>query len=983
MKGVSSTRGPRVVFLRLLPTITLTALFVASTLLTSHVASAATFDVNTTLDAVDCNPGDGVAETDPGNGQCSLRAAIMETNALPGADSINLPQGTYTLSIPPADFNGCEAGDLNIEDDLTIVGGGQDVTIIDGNRIDRVLDAGWRIFREVAVTIESLTVTHGETEYDGGGLFVFGTTTLSHCTFRENSGLRGGGAFNGGTIQLTECRFQDNEATYSGAGLFNGVKATLDDCTFTGNVAGISGGAVYTCENVDLTDCVFAVNAAERGAGISNTATVTLTRCTFSGNAATTCGGGLSSDGSATLTACVFTANQAPTCGGGMTNSGDVTLDACSFSENCTEGSGGGISSDFGMMALTDCVVSRNTAGSGGGVSLLFGTTTLVGCKLVENIAEYGGGLETDKGTLKLEACTFSKNEASAEGGGFHNSGTSTLYGCTLSENRSLNGGGIWNDGTANLANCTLSGNEAGDDGEGVYTRNALVVINCTIAEDVSNTNEDSLRDGWGIYIDSGNAKIGNTIIWRNDDCMSGVDWPCHGISGDFVSLGPNLFDSCFWPSEFRRALNAGKNDWGEDWPILEPLADNGGPTQTHALLPRSWVVDMGDNTLVTNPPFGEPLSYDQRGEPFARIGDADKDGTATVDIGAFEVQNSNAPVAVDDTYIVDEGATLEVAAPGLLANDFDGDGDTLMIRSITRPEHGEIQCKTDGSFIYVHDGGESTSDTFTYVMDDGFAPSNTATVTITVRPVNDPPVAQGKTYAVDEGRILAVAAPGILSRCIDPDPEPLSAHLLTSTLHGALTLNADGSFVYVHDGSETTQDTFTFEARDASTASNPATVTIIIHPVYDMPDAEDDAYEVEEGGILDVAAPGLLANDTGQEGSPLTTVTPTQPSHGALTLKPDGSFTYTHDGSDSTTDSFRYVLRDASSFCDVATVSITVHPLNDWDVNRDDAVDALDLQLVINRVIGIAADGDADVNDDGRSDAIDVQLLINALIGA
>ena len=130
-----------------------------------------TFTVDTTIDAVDANPGDGVCADSAGN--CTLRAAIMEANAVPGAAAITLPGGTYTLSIPLVgsgagfitDENAAETGDLDITDDLTISGAGADTTIVDGGALDRV----FHIMAESTVSISGVTIQNG-TSSTGGGI---------------------------------------------------------------------------------------------------------------------------------------------------------------------------------------------------------------------------------------------------------------------------------------------------------------------------------------------------------------------------------------------------------------------------------------------------------------------------------------------------------------------------------------------------------------------------------------------------------------------------------------------------------------------------------------------------------------------------------------------------------------------------------------------------------------------------------------------
>ena len=99
-------------------------------------AQAATFTVDSTLDAVDANLGDGVCAT--ATHVCTLRAAIQEANAFAGADTITLPAGMYTLSIPGPLEDEAATGDLDITDDLTLTGAGAANTIIDGGGLDRV-----------------------------------------------------------------------------------------------------------------------------------------------------------------------------------------------------------------------------------------------------------------------------------------------------------------------------------------------------------------------------------------------------------------------------------------------------------------------------------------------------------------------------------------------------------------------------------------------------------------------------------------------------------------------------------------------------------------------------------------------------------------------------------------------------------------------------------------------------------------------------
>jgi VCBS repeat-containing protein len=182
--------------------------------------------------------------------------------------------------------------------------------------------------------------------------------------------------------------------------------------------------------------------------------------------------------------------------------------------------------------------------------------------------------------------------------------------------------------------------------------------------------------------------------------------------------------------------------------------------------------------------------------------------------------------------------------------------------------------------------------------------------------------------YAVDEGATLVVPTTGVLTNDGTVGALPAAtAAKVTDPVNGSLTLNADGSFTYTHDGSETTTDSFTYRPVQGATNGSIATVTITINPKNDAPKAVDDGpYVTENGGTVTQPAPGVLANDSDAEGNAMTAVLKTDVSNGTLTLNADGSFTYTHDGSDTKLDSFTYQAKDSKgALSNVATVTFTI----------------------------------------------------------
>jgi large repetitive protein len=315
----------------------------------------------------------------------------------------------------------------------------------------------------------------------------------------------------------------------------------------------------------------------------------------------------------------------------------------------------------------------------------------------------------------------------------------------------------------------------------------------------------------------------------------------------------------------------------------------------------------------------------------------AAQSNTATVSITITAV--NDAPVANDDAGSVAEGGTLN--GTSVLANDTDAENDALTAVLVSGPAHAtSFTLNADGTYIYVHNGGESTSDSFTYKASDGSLQSNTATVTITITAVNDAPVASPDFYSMSEGGTLSPAAPGVLGNDTDPDNPTLNAVLVSGPAHASsFTLNANGSFNYVHNGSETTSDSFTYKANDGSLDSNTVTVSISISAVNDAPVAVNDGYGVNEGATLTVSAPGVLGNDTDAENNALTAVLVSGPAHAAsFSLNADGSFAYVHNGSETTTDSFTYRANDGTANSNIATVTITIAPVNDAPVANNDS---------------------------------------------
>ncbi len=333
---------------------------------------------------------------------------------------------------------------------------------------------------------------------------------------------------------------------------------------------------------------------------------------------------------------------------------------------------------------------------------------------------------------------------------------------------------------------------------------------------------------------------------------------------------------------------------------------------------------------------------------------------TATVDITV--TAENDPPVGVNDSYTTAEDTPLNIAAPGVLANDGDVDGDLLAALLVAGPQHGTLTLNPDGSFTYTPDANYNGPDAFTYKVNDGIGGTDTATVEITVTAENDPPVGVNDSYTTAEDTPLNIAAPGVLANDGDVDGDLLAALLVAGPQHGTLTLNPDGSFTYTPDANYNGPDAFTYKVNDGIGGTDTATVEITVTAENDPPVGVNDSYTTAEDTPLNIAAPGVLANDGDVDGNLLAALLVAGPQHGTLTLNPDGSFTYTPDANYNGPDAFTYKVNDGNGGTDTATVEITVTAENDPPVGVNDSyTTAEDTPLNIAAPGVLANDGDVD----------------------
>jgi hypothetical protein len=542
----------------------------------------------------------------------SLREAITLANTNTDSENtINLLPSIHILSLAGADEDSAATGDLDILGEgkvLNLIGAGASQTVIDAAGIDRVFD----VRTGASLNLSGVTVTGGQTLL-GGGILVNGrgNLTLENSTVSDNfSSNIAGGIFNNGTVTLTNSIVTRNSTNSIAGGIFNSI----------------SGIAI-------ITDSIISHNSGTIGGGITNNnrfseGTTSISNSTISSNTATTGGGGGISNtvGNLTITDSIISNNVAGESGGGIRNSSTLTISNSRISGNSSSQNGGGVAA-LDITTITDSEISDNVTGSAGGG--IFNTVTLNinGSNITNNsvsgtFPNNGGGGIYNLGTARINDSKISDNSAAENGGGIHNFNTLNVNNTSILSNFAAeDGGGIFGRvGTLNLENSTLFGNRAGQDGGGLSvpfatlnnstisgnsagTEGGGILVNATFTISNSTISGNSAVTGGGLS-NSGLVTLSNSIIAnsRGGDIASTE-------SSNIVTNGVNLVED---------GSLTGENILNVD-PRLGPLANNGGDTQTHALLFDSPAINASSSGLTT----------DQRGT--ARPQGSD------FDLGAFE----------------------------------------------------------------------------------------------------------------------------------------------------------------------------------------------------------------------------------------------------------------------------------------------------------------------------------------------------------
>ena len=453
-----------------------------------------------------------------------------------------------------------------------------------------------------------------------------GTCDVTHCSLREaiNWANSTGGQINfapsvtGSINLLTPLAplVNGNAIVINGPGA-SVLTVKRDASVSAMRIFDINGAGVYTISGLAINDGdVRPIGGAFNNLGgairILNGRGVTINNCTFTNNwannGAAIYNGANPATNPLTVNNTNFTANNANQSGGGIENrfSNTVTVNHSTFDANGAPFFGGGIHNlSNGVVFINDSLFTGNVANSGGAVyNDDNGSITISRSNFITNHAQVGGAFGNKDGGMDFFNSTLSGNTSNGDGGaGSNRLGTVRFFSSTLSGNTSGNAGGAVyftfegaSNGTFN--NCTITGNHAGTGG-------GIMVFN-----------------GQSIVRFGNTIMAGNTALTQAPDLYGQIYSSGYNIFGKRNGNGTSIFNE--QPSDIIGTESSPVN------PLLGLLADNGGPTKTHALLPGSPALNSGNA-------FGE--TTDQRG--FNRT------VNGTTDRGAFEVQNAPASLAV------------------------------------------------------------------------------------------------------------------------------------------------------------------------------------------------------------------------------------------------------------------------------------------------------------------------------------------------
>ena len=321
-------------------------------------------------------------------------------------------------------------------------------------------------------------------------------------------------------------------------------------------------------------------------------------------------------------------------------------------------------------------------------------------------------------------------------------------------------------------------------------------------------------------------------------------------------------------------------------------------------------------------------------------VSDGSATASSTVTIAVAPV--NDAPVGADDSVTATEDTALTVSASALLANDSDVDGDSLQLVAVSSGQGGVAAMDGQGDVVFTPGADYAGLGSFSYTIEDGSGGQTTASVSVTVLPVNDAPVIAGPlALAIDEDASLSLGQQNLLQGSSDVDGDSLGVvGLSLDSGPGSLSDLGGGSWNYVPTADFNGSVEFSYTVSDGFGGTAQGSAVLTVRPVNDAPVVGADAVGTTEDIGLTISVSSLLANDWDVEGDALNVTAVTSGTGGSVSLDQSGAIVFTPDANFSGAAQFTYTVSDGQASTD-GTVTVAVADLEDPPEAADDQVSA------------------------------------------
>jgi len=328
----------------------------------------------------------------------------------------------------------------------------------------------------------------------------------------------------------------------------------------------------------------------------------------------------------------------------------------------------------------------------------------------------------------------------------------------------------------------------------------------------------------------------------------------------------------------------------------------------------------------------------------------ASADGATSDPVSVTITMTNTLPVALGKESETHMGISVQGT---ILDNVSDPDGDPFTTALVTTTTHGTLTLKPDGTYSYTPQAGYVGPDSFTYSAVDGQTGAVPVQATVTINMTNSQPLAEGETQATHMGHLLQ----GSID-VSDPDGDPFTTELVTTTTHGTLMFFSDGGYLYTPQAGYVGPDTFTYSAVDNQTGAVPIQGTITINVTNTLPVITSETLTTHMG----VPVKGTIAdNITDPEDDLFTVGLITTTTHGTLKIDPDGSYTYQPQAGYIGPDTFEISAWDTQTGAEPVPVTMTINMTNNQPSGVSDTAITTYISPVVIGVLGNDADSDRD----------------------